>query len=372
MKSAMYAGIGKIGVHTVEKESPPPGFIQIDTKCTGICGSDLHAYFGRWEQLENVASGHEFSGVVAELGEGVSGFEISDRVTAECFSHCGTCLYCKTGLYNHCLNRPGAGHNTHGGFAEFSAFHASATYKLPPEMSFEEGAMVEPLAVAHRAVSQASIAQTGTASERRIAVIGGGTIGQLCMAVAKSAGFKEALIAVKYDCQAELAQELGADHVIRAASSPVEAETSGTESATEIAQSAAEPGNGDLRQLSKDITEGLGMDAVIDTVGTADTFNDAMDIVRRRGTVVLLAGYHSSLDVDIGRVVGSEAIITGSNCYGYSGMQTDFQAAIDLIAKKRIDVGKLVTHRFSLNEISEAFETAADKKSGSIKVHVCQ
>ena len=99
---------------------------------------------------------------------------------------------------------------------------------------------------------------------------------------------------------------------------------------------------------------------------------DLGDVDARGGAVVLLAGYHKALEVDIGRVVSTEAVVTGSNCYGYSGMKTDFQASIALIADGHVDVGKLVTHRFSLDEIGEAFRIAADKSSGSIKVHVCQ
>ena len=94
--------------------------------------------------------------------------------------------------------------------------------------------------------------------------------------------------------------------------------------------------------------------------------------VRKRGTVVLVAGYFEDLEVNLSRIVWSEAIITGSNCYGFSHMQTDFQAAIDLIIARRIPFTKLVTHRYPLEDIKEAFRIAADKSSGAVKVHVVQ
>jgi threonine dehydrogenase-like Zn-dependent dehydrogenase len=209
-------------------------------------------------------------------------------------------------------------------------------------MSFEEGALVEPLAVSYRAV-----VRSGATYRDRVAIIGGGTIGLLCLAAAKAAGVKEALITVKYDQQARLARELGADHVVNI-------------------------GQTDIKEYVRKLTEGLGVDAVIETVGGGGNFDDAMGIVRSRGVVVLVAGYYKPLEVNLGRIVWSEAVITGSNCYGYSGMDTDFQAAIDLIRSGRVDATKLVTHRFPLTEISEAFKVAADKKSGAIKVHVCQ
>ncbi|MCX6048658.1 MAG: alcohol dehydrogenase catalytic domain-containing protein [Chloroflexi bacterium] len=340
MKAAIYSGLRQIGVRDVERLPPPPGYVFIQTKQVGICGSDLHAYFGEWEQSHTLALGHETCGVVVELGEGVTDLQVGDPVVIECFSHCGHCLYCQTGQYTHCLERKWVSENTHGGFAEYTTAHRSGLFKIPPSMSYEEGAMVEPLAVAVR-----TLAQSRATHQDRVAVIGGGTIGQLCLAVAKANGVKETLITVKYPQQAQLAKELGADHVVNI-------------------------NDQDVRAFVKELTGGLGVDAVIETVGGATQFDDALAIVRKRGTVVLVGGYFKPLEVDLSKIVWSEAIVTGSNCYGYSGLHTDFQAAIDLIAERKVDATKLVTHRFSLDQIAEAFAVSADKHLGAIKVHV--
>ena len=209
-------------------------------------------------------------------------------------------------------------------------------------MSFEDGTLVEPLAVSHRAVARGSVNARST-----VAIIGGGTIGQLCLADAVAVGAKETLITVKYERQAQLAKDLGADHIVNVNETKVS-------------------------EYVDDITGGLGMDAVIETVGGGENFDAAMAMVRPCGFVVLVAGYFKPLEVNLSRVVWSEATVTGSSCYGYSGMETDFEAAIELIDSGEVDAKKLVTHRFPLMEIAEAFETAADKRSGSIKVHVCQ
>jgi 2-desacetyl-2-hydroxyethyl bacteriochlorophyllide A dehydrogenase len=340
MKAAIYSGVQQINLREVEQLPPPPGYVVLQTRRAGICGSDLHQYFGHWQVSHTYAHGHETCGVVVELGDGVSGLQVGDRVAVECFSHCGQCVYCQTGQYNHCLERKGVSHNQHGGFAEYTTTHASALFKLPDSLSDEEGALVEPLAVAVRALAQAQASHAD-----RVAVIGGGTIGLLCLAVARANGVKETLITVKYPQQAQLARELGADHVV------------------DIPQS-------NLREVVKGLTNGRGMDVVVETVGGAQQFDDSMAIVRRRGRVVLVAGYFEPLAVDLAPVVWSEAVVTGSNCYGYSGMETDFQAAIDLIASRKVDVSKIVTHRFPFSEITEAFAVAADKRSGAIKVHV--
>ena len=342
MKAAIYTGIEQIAIREVERNEPPPGFVLIDTKQTGICGSDLHSYFGHWGQSHEHAAGHETCGVVVALGDGVTDFEIGDKVAVECFSHCGTCKYCETGQYNLCVNRAWISPKMHGGFAEFTSTHQSGLFKLPKRMTFEQGALVEPLAVSHRAV-----ARSGANARDTVAIIGGGTIGQLCLADAVAAGIKETLITVKYEQQAALAKSLGADHVVNI-------------------------GDTDVREYAKDVTNGVGFDAVIETVGGAENFNTATTIVRKQGSVVLVAGYYEPLEVNLSTIVWSEAFITGSNCYGYSGMETDFEAAIALIDSGKVDATKLVTHYYPLDEISEAFRVSADKTSGAIKVHVCQ
>ena len=339
---ALYSGIQEIAVKDVERESAPPGFVLMETRCSGICGSDLHSYFGHWKQTPDHASGHEAAGTIVEVGQGVTGFSEGDRATFECFSHCGDCVYCRIGQYNHCVNPGWASQVGHGGFAHYSTIHESSLFTLPDTISFEQGALIEPLAVGYRA-----FARSGAGSRDRVAIIGGGTIGLCCLAAAVAGGVRETIIAVKYEQQESVARDFGADHIV-------------------------DVGNVDLRDYVKDMTDGLGVDAVIETVGAHGTFDDALAMVRRQGSVVLLAGYAQPQEVDLGRVVSCEACITGSNCYSMSGLKTDFQASVDLIESGAVDITKLVTHRFPLEEIAEGFRIAADKQSGSIKVHICQ
>ena len=131
-------------------------------------------------------------------------------------------------------------------------------------------------------------------------------------------------------------------------------------------------GNQDLGEYVSDLTDGVGMDAVIETVGVAGCLNDALAAVRPRGCVVLVSGHYDAAGVELTRIVWSEAIVTGSNCYGISGMETDFGAAIDLIASGRVDATRLVSHRLPFDDIAEAFRISADKTRGAIKVHVFQ
>jgi 2-desacetyl-2-hydroxyethyl bacteriochlorophyllide A dehydrogenase len=340
MKAGIYQGVQEIVIQEIAYASPAPGFVIVETKRTGICGSDLHHYFGHWQTSTTFAAGHETTGVVAEIGAGVTGVKPGDRVVIEPFIHCGQCIYCRTGDYNHCLAGKWHFQHYHGGFAEVMTVHASQLFVLPDNMSFEQGALVEPLAVAYRAVNQ-----SGATYGDRVAIIGGGTIGLLCLAVVKATRVADVLITVKYAQQERLAREFGADHVVQIAET-------------------------DVSNYVTDLSSGLGMDCVIETAGSGQAFNDALAIVRPRGSVVLVAGYSGSVEVDLGPIVWKEPMITGSLIYTYDGLRNEFQAAIDLIATGRVAVSKLVTHCFPLAQIGQAFQTAADKKSGAVKVQL--
>ena len=342
MKAAIYTGDEQIELRDVDSMEVVPGYVIVDTRSSGICGSDLHSYFGHWDRSDSKAHGHEVCGVITEVGDDVDGFAVGDKVTMECFSHDGTCKLCDQGHYNHCLDRGGFSGDGHGGFAESTMMHVSSLFKLPKNFTFEQGALVEPLAVCHRAVMQA-----GATSRDRVVVLGGGTIGLLTLAAAKAAGVREILITVKYPQQVEVAKAYGADRIV-------------------------DVNEEDVVEVVKEWTEGLGAECVIETVGGARNFDAALSCIQKRGTVVLVAGYFEPLEVDIRRIVGTEAVVTGSNCYGYSGREKDFDAAIELIASGQVDPTKIVTHRYDLGEIVEAFRVAADKKSGSVKVHVVQ
>ena len=340
MQAALFRSIGNIEIATVERTPPPAGYAVVQVKQAGICGSDLHSYFGNWNQSHTFAHGHETCGVVTAVGEGVTNVQPGDRVVIECFSHCGECLYCRAGHYNHCLQRKGVSHEQHGGFAEYTTAHASGLFKIPDTMSDEEGALVEPLAVGVRALAQAQATH-----QDRVLVIGGGTIGLMCLAVAKAIGVKETIITVKYEQQAQMARDLGADHIVDVRTT-------------------------DVKTVVDELTDKLGMDVVVETVGGAANFNEALNTIRKRGRIVLVAGYHKPLEVDLARLVWWEPVVTGSNCYGISGLQTDFAVAIDLIASGKVDVTRIVTHHFPFAAVTEAFRVAADKRTGSVKVHL--
>jgi 2-desacetyl-2-hydroxyethyl bacteriochlorophyllide A dehydrogenase len=323
------------------RQLPTPGAAAgcavVRVKRCGVCGSDLHFYHGALPP-PSVCPGHEIAGEVVEVGAGVEGVRAGDRVAVEPLVVCGKCPHCRTGDYQLCPQFQVAGHSVHGGFAEYVAVPAYCLYALPPAVDFEVGALAEPLAVAVHAMRLASV-RLGD----RVLVLGAGTIGLLSMAAAKAAGAADVWITARHRHQERLAAELGASRVFNA---------------------------GDEEGLSAAACE-RNVDVVIETVGgSADTLNDAVHLVRRGGFVVILGIFASSPAVNALAVVVKEVRLIGSMTYGRSGTRADFDVALGLLAAAPEKYRRLVTHRFRLNDIAQAFETASDKASGCIKVAI--
>lgn len=341
MQAAILKNTENVQIEDVDYVKPDEGYLVIDTQSSGICGSDLHAYRGIRDFSEQ-AGGHELAGIVKEVGDGVTLFQVGDRVVVEAISGCGECIYCKQGIYNVCQNLTGFKGKGHGGFAEYTTAHESSVFKVPDNMTFEQGSLIEPLAVCYRALME-----SGATSQDRVAIIGGGSIGLLCLAVAKAIGVKETLIVVKYPQQAEIAKAYGADYIVNISDTHVQ-------------------------DYCTEITDGMGFDVVIETTSSESAFNDAVSIIRRRGTIVLVGIYTKPLSVNLNNIVVWEVNIKGSICYSHSGIHNDFEATIDLIASGKVDPTKIITHRFPLDEATEAFKIANDKSTGSIKVNIYQ
>lgn len=302
----------------------------------GICGSDLHGYRGRWGSAGGV--GHEFCALVEACGEDAGHLEIGARVVGECFAHCGQCEQCRRGSYNQCeaiCYSPG---RPAGAMAEFQTYPVRSLYVVPDSLSHEDAAMVEPTAVAFRAVSRA-----GVREGESVAVVGGGTIGLLCASVAAALGASVVFLLAKHPHQAEKAEQLGVARPLLAA-------------------------EGDPRKVVGERTAGRGVDVAIDAVAAGTSLTTALALVAKGGRLVEVGGATRPLMVAVGPLVDNEIAVTGSSCYAMTSGRHDFEWALELIADGRVRAAALVTHTFPLAQLAEAFRTAADKRTGSIKV----
>jgi len=336
MKAAVFDGTQSLTLKSVPVPEPEPEYVLIKVKASGICGSDLHTYFGHWGRPQN-AAGHEFAGDIVATGSSVEQFKAGDRVVVECFSHCGKCSWCRQGLYNQCINRSFIAEKHHAGFAEYACVHQSAVYLLPDDLSYPLGALVEPLAVSYHAYRQAEHKFPATT-----VVIGGGTIGLLAAAVAQAAGDRT-FVLTKYDQQLTTAVDFG--------SNPID-----------IRQDDY------LDRLHREIYPGA--DTVVENTASTGGLKDALKLIRPGGWLVLVGGYSEATPIELGTVVGKEVRIAGSNCYCQTGSKADFNYAIDFMVERRETLSGVITHTFPLSEISRAFTVAADKNSGSIKVQL--
>ncbi|KAE9415984.1 hypothetical protein Angca_007603, partial [Angiostrongylus cantonensis] len=212
--SAVLFGVNDIRLLQREIPTPEADQLQISVHTVGICGSDVHYWthgsIGSFVVKEPMVLGHETSGTVVGLGSGVKGFKVGDRIALEPGIPCRGCEQCKTGRYNLCpAMRYFSTPPVHGSLARYVVLDADLCYKLPDNVSYEEGALMEPLSVAVHACRRANL-QMG----QRVLVEGAGPIGILCMMTAKAAGVSEVVITDLESKRLELARKLRADHIV--------------------------------------------------------------------------------------------------------------------------------------------------------------
>jgi len=335
MKAAVWNDHGSLDIVERPVPEPRPGWIRVRVSAVGICGTDLHFYRGSFPSPAGLLPGHEMGGVIDALGEGVQ-LPVGAAVAIEPQSFCGECYQCRTGNHNRCSKRILFGVTGRGGCAEFATIPAYAAYMLPGGVTPAAGALAEPLAVCVRGLHRAQI-EAG----QRIVILGAGTIGLMSLLGARAAGAAEILVTARYPHQQRAARALGADSVFE-----------NTNALTEHLGAAA-------------------VDCVIETVGgRAATLMDAVNLVRPGGIVLMLGVFDGTSQIPALDFSTKEVTMVASNCYGRSGSHTDFELALDLLRKNLEPLSALVTHRFALDDVNQAFAAATDKHSGSIKVHI--
>lgn len=305
-----------------------PGTVKVRIACAGICGSDLSLYAHApipddWvhpligERGPHVL-GHEFSGHVTEVGDGVEGIPIGALVAVQPTVEDGTCPACLRGEPNLCEQGGFLGVNGGGGgFAEYVVADAAKVFVLPSEFTPETGALVEPLAVALHAVRQSGITPGSSAL-----VVGGGPIGLGLLLCLKAVGAERVIVSEVSSSRRALAASLGADAIDPRAVDPV--------------------------AYAREVTGGQGVDASFDAAGVGKaTFAPALDGLRKGGTTVAVAMYHEPVELDLGTVMVTEKGCAGSFAY----TRDDFRAVIDAVADGRIDPTPLVTRRIPLANV---------------------
>jgi L-iditol 2-dehydrogenase len=339
MRAAVLAAPGRIEVAQIPVPEPGPGEVLVRVRACGICGSDLHFYRGELPARPGNPIGHEFAGEIERLGPAVEGWSAGQRVAVEPVWVCRDCEYCRRGEPQLCQQRRLMGASVPGGMAELVLVPDYALRPLPGELDYGLGALVEPAAVAVHALHLAKLS-----AGERVLVLGGGSIGLLAALAARSAAAASVAITCRYQQQLRAAQALGADEAITAD------ESAGRRLAS-MAQSAP-------------------FDLVVDSVGTPETLQQALALARPGGRVMLLGVPTRPLTLSGMSLMLREVRLLASSSYCRAGDATDFARTTDLVLANRNALQSLLTHSLPLGKAPDAFRTAADKRSGSIKVQL--
>ena len=326
MKAARLYGVRDLRVEEAPDPEPGPGDLLIDIKACGVCPSDLRAYQGTRinpAQLPRTP-GHEWAGVVIGMGEGVTGFSIGDRVVPDWRVVCGRCFNCRRGVFNYCTNL----RHIRGGFCTRGISPATNVRVIPEHVSFEQAAFCEPLACV---INGSQACRIGIGDD--VAIVGCGPIGLQHLQLAKAQGAR--IIAVDLDPKRlDKARALGAHDLVRV-------------------------GDGDPVERVKALTEGRGVDAAIVAVGDVRAAKQGIAMAGLNGRVQLFAGTYPSqeMPLDPNVIHYGQLFVTGSHDF----TPYHFTTALKLISYHIVDVETLISHRFLLDQITDAFETTGTR-----------
>lgn len=325
MKAAVFYGTGDIRIEEVEKPKIKPGFVLVEVKACGICGTDVHIYSGGMgpsSVTPPVILGHEFSGRVVEVGDGVIDIAVGDNVAIDPNISCGRCHYCREGMEHLCENLRNIGVMIDGGFAQYCLVPQNQAYKMPKDMPYEIGAMAEPVACCLHGTDLAQIKPGDT-----VAVLGGGAIGLIHAQLAKLSGASAIIISEPSAGRRELAKKLGFDMLVN-------------------------PLSDDIKVFVKDAT-GYGADVVIEAAGLAATARQAFDIVKRGGTILQFGVVDERAEIPLKPfdIYQNEIRWIGSFINPHTHAR-----ALELLAKGQIEMLPLITDRYSLDNMEEGLK----------------
>lgn len=322
-------GPQKIRYMEVDEPKVGHGDVKIKVAYAGICGTDLKIRHNEYWSNPPVILGHEFSGIVVEVGESVTVTKPGDRVTAETAQViCGHCEYCLSGNYLMCDKRLSIGYGTNGAFGQYIVVREQIIHKLPDSVELDEASLCEPAAVAFHSVFD----YTNIRPHNTAIIMGPGSIGQLVAQMVRAAGARAILCGTTNDAfRLKIAQEIG----------------------FEVFNSQ---GN-DLIEYINTITDGKGIDYAFDCTGVPSAINQALNCLKKKGLLVqvgLMA--KPSAQIDFGIIPMRELTIVGA----FGHINSNWNGVLKLMEQKKINVKPLITNRFALQEWEQAFDMAEE------------
>jgi L-iditol 2-dehydrogenase len=334
MRALVFDGPGEMPLREHPDPSPAAGEVVVAVRAAGICGSDVHGFLGATGRRRvGVVMGHEASGDVVDVGPGVRSVRAGDRVILRSILTCGRCERCRRGQSNLCQERQGMGMHFDGAYAERIVVPESLLLAMPDTLSYEDGALVEPLAVAMHAVNITSFNLMDF-----IVVVGAGPIGLLTLLAARLRGAGSIVITDRSAHRLAVARSLGADLTIDVtAQDPVD--------------------------LVLAATDGRGADAVLEAVGIGATAVQSLRVARSGGQVTWIGNSAPTAELPMQELVTRELTLRGS--YGF---REEFEQAADALAAGMIDVGRIIERLAPLDEGSDLFRELGAGELDAVKV----
>ncbi|MDR3590193.1 MAG: zinc-binding dehydrogenase [Negativicutes bacterium] len=328
-------GAENAGIREVSEPAAAAGELKIKVHAAGICGTDIHIMLDEYPSSYPVILGHEFSGIVEAVGEGVQDFKPGDRVVSlTAVVTCGHCRYCYEGLLMLCEERLSIGSGVNGAMAEYVVVPSHLAFKIPEGVSLDEAALCEPLACVVRSVIERATVKAGD----YVLVSGPGTIGLLTLQLALASGGKVVVTGTGLDKERlKLAADLGALAVINVAEEDVAAKVA-------------------------EITKGAGFDVAFECAGAAPSADACLRLLKKTGLYVQVGLYGKRIEFDMDLALKKEIAMTNS----YASERTSWVRALRMLEYKQVDVKPLISARLPLSDWKKGFTMAINKEGYKI------
>ena len=339
MKALVLTEYNRFDYRDVPEPQVGPEDVLVEVKACGICGSDVHGMDGSsGRRIPPIIMGHEAAGVVAELGDRVTGLQVGDRVTFDSTVYCGRCHFCRRGDVNLCDDRRVLGVSCEefrrdGAFAEYVAVPQHIVYRLPDALAFEHAAMVEPVSIAVHGVQRLPICLADTA-----VVVGTGMIGLLAVQALRASGCGRIIAVDVNPSRLKMARRLGTEDTLS-------------------------PDDADVVAEVQRRTGGRGADVAVEAVGIPPTVATAIGSVRKGGCVALIGNLTPQVELPLQAVVTREITL-----YGSCASRGEYPVCLEMIARGAIDVAALCSAVAPLADGAEWFQRLRRAEAGLMKV----
>ncbi|PXF64257.1 L-threonine 3-dehydrogenase [Kangiella spongicola] len=325
------------GIWMVDHPKPELGHndVLIKIKKTAICGTDMHIYhWDEWAQETipvPMTVGHEYVGIIEEVGQEVKGFQVGDRVSGEGHITCGFCRNCRAGRRHLCRNTEGVGVNRPGAFGEYLVIPAENAYKIPDDISDDIASILDPFGnAAHTALSFDLVGED-------VLITGAGPIGMMAAAIAKHVGARHVVITDMNDYRLDLAKQMGATRTVNVA-------------------------NEKLEDVMQELGMKEGFDVGLEMSGAPPAFASMLNTMNHGGKIAMLGIPSSDMAIDWNQVIFKGLVIKG--IYGREMYETWYKMIA--MVQSGLDLSPVITHRFDIDKFEEGFETMASGQSGKV------